>query len=264
MDLEDFVKLHVPALEADEVRFNLQIAAITAAALETPPGFRHWTLGAAGHCAAQWPGLAIVLGDLDRDECGALARAAHGLDYPGVVGADDTSHWFVEHATALGARFDDVIPQRIHVLAGPPRYPDIPGAARAATVDDLPLVLAWMEGFRRDAVPHDPLPPRATVEKAIANGRFLFWTIDQTPVSVAAIARRLRHTGAISQVYTPPHLRGRGYAGGATAAAVDRLLQEGRTSACLYTDLRNPFSNRCYARIGFVPHCDSRHYVRSG
>ena len=52
----------------------------------------------------------------------------------GVVGADDTPYWFVEHATALGARFEDPIPQRIHVLTGAPRYPGVPGSPRAATV----------------------------------------------------------------------------------------------------------------------------------
>jgi predicted GNAT family acetyltransferase len=100
------------------------------------------------------------------------------------------------------------------------------------------------------------------VEKAAASGRFVFWTIEDRPVSVAAISRRLRHTGAIAPVYTPPEQRGRGYAGSVTAAVVDRVFAEGKTAACLYTDLRNPMSNRCYAKIGFRPHCDSWHYPR--
>ena len=79
---------------------------------------------------------------------------------------------------------------------------------------------------------------------------------------MAAIARRVRHTGAIGSVYTPPEQRGRGYAGSVTAAVVDRLFAEGKRATCLYTDLRNPLSNRCYAKIGFRPHCDSWYYVR--
>ena len=69
-------------------------------------------------------------------------------------------------------------------------------------------------------------------------------------------------SGGIAPVYTPPEERGRGYAGSATAAAAEMLLDEGRTVVSLYTDLRNPASNRCYQRIGFVPHCKSWHYVR--
>jgi predicted GNAT family acetyltransferase len=52
-------------------------------------------------------------------------------------------------------------------------------------------------------------------------------------------------------------LRGRGYAGAVTAAVVDSIFAEGRTAACLYVDLRNPYSTRCYAKIGFQPVCRS-------
>ena len=33
-----------------------------------------------------------------------------------------------------------------------------------------------------------------------------------------------------------------------------------RPTVTLYTDVRNPASNRCYAGIGFLPYCDSWHY----
>ncbi len=74
--------------------------------------------------------------------------------------------------------------------------------------------------------------------------------------------RRTRHAGAIAGVYTPPNLRGRGYAGSVTAAVVDAIFAEGRSTACLYVDLRNPYSSRCYAKIGFTPVCRSWYYPR--
>ena len=262
MDLAEFAEMHVPALEADEVRFNLQIAAIASALTDRPAGFRHWALGAPGHCAVQWPGRAIVLGNLDQAECQELAKSTMQIAYPGVVGSDQTSRWFVHEATAMGALFEDPIPQRIHALASAPRYPGVAGSARPVHAADAPLLLEWLVAFHQQAVPHDPSPEPANVEKAAASGRFLFWTVDEQPVSVAAIARRLQHTGAISAVYTPPEQRGRGYAGSVTAAVADRLFAEGKTAVCLYTDLRNPMSNRCYAKIGFSAHCDFWHYVR--
>jgi predicted GNAT family acetyltransferase len=67
----------------------------------------------------------------------------------------------------------------------------------------------------------------------------------------------LSNSAAIAGVYTPPELRGRGYAGSATAAVVELIYAKGRKSACLYTDLRNPASNRCYEKIGFKPYCES-------
>ena len=34
---------------------------------------------------------------------------------------------------------------------------------------------------------------------------------------------------------------------------VGRIFAEGKTAVCLYTDLRNPASNRCCTKLGFVP-----------
>ena len=71
------------------------------------------------------------------------------------------------------------------------------------------------------------------------------------------IVRRTRRGAAIAGVYTPPALRNRGYAAAVTAATVDSVFAEGKTLACLYSNLRNPASNRCYAKIGFKPVCRS-------
>jgi len=164
MDLREFANAHIPALEIDEIRFNLQIAAIASAVKEKPEGFRHWTLGA-GHCAFQWPGRAIVLGNLDLAECREFAHGMAQIDYPGVVGADQTPRWFVEHATAMGAEFEDPIPQRIHVLAAPPRYPGVRGSPRIVGAADAPLLLEWLMAFQQEAVPHDPPPEQQTAER---------------------------------------------------------------------------------------------------
>jgi RimJ/RimL family protein N-acetyltransferase len=125
------------------------------------------------------------------------------------------------------------------------------------------LYADWTIAFLREAVPHDPVPGREWIKQAAVEGHALFWIVDAEPVATATIARRTSHTAAISRVYTPLRLRGRGYAGSVTAALVDRIFAEGRTAACLYTDLRNPISNRCYANIGFKPVCDSWHVPRT-
>jgi RimJ/RimL family protein N-acetyltransferase len=260
MKLEEFARIHLPALEADEVRFNVPIAVLTAAAKNPPAGFAFWSLGAPGHCAIRSPGRPILLGNLNRAECHRLAEDTIGDDC-GAIGADDRPHWFAERASALGAKFDPPIPQRINVLESPPRHPNVPGSMREVTVEDAPLLLEWLTGFHQEAVPHDPAPEAHHVEKAAGSGRYLFWTVDGQPVSVAGIARGLRHTGCVAPVYTPPEQRNRSYAGAATAAVVERLFAEGKTATCLFTDLRNPMSNRCYAKIGFKPYCDAWLYL---
>jgi RimJ/RimL family protein N-acetyltransferase len=256
-----FVAYHLPALVQDEVRHNLVVAILNWLARGQAPNLRCWTLGAPGACAVQTPGWPIVLGELDRDQCQALAEATAALDYASVVGPDQTAPWFAAHAAGSGLAFAEPVPQRIHALREKPVYPDAPGCARVANAESADLYADWAIAFLREAVPHDPEPSREWIRQTAA-GNALVWIVDGEPVSTATIARRTPQAAAISRVYTPPHLRGRGYAGSVTAALVDRIFAEGRTAACLYTDLRNPFSNRCYARIGFRPVCDSWHFPR--
>jgi RimJ/RimL family protein N-acetyltransferase len=181
-------------------------------------------------------------------------------DFPGVVGCDETARWFVEHATALGLAFREPMPQQIHALSEPPRYPGAAGHARRPSATETPLFVDWMIAFHQQAVP--PAPSREELEQLAGEAFQLLWVVDGEPVSTAGIVRRTRAAAAISRVYTPPSCRGRGYAGSVTAAVVERIFAEGRSAACLYTDLRNPSSNRCYARVGFKPVCSSWHFAR--
>src|SRR5262245_6698957 len=135
--------------------------------------------------------------------------------------------------------------------------------ARAVGAEDAARFADWMTAFTREAVPHDRLPEGERLAHAAREGQHLFWVVDGEPVSMAGIVRRTRHTAAIAPVYTPPHLRRRGYAGSVTAAVAELAFAQGKRTACLYTDLRNRFSNRCYAKIGFEPVCDSLHYPRA-
>jgi predicted GNAT family acetyltransferase len=258
-----FVARHQPALERNEVRHNVLLAIFGRLASGEHPDARCWTLGEPGACAAQTPPFAIVLGELNEAQCHTLAEQTNKLDFPGVVGPGQTARWFADRAAALGIAFGEPVPEQIHALSAPPRYPGAPGYARTSEAGDAALLFDWTAAFLREAVPHDPGPERDRIAQAAAAGHTSFWIVDGAPVSMAAIARRLRNTAAISRVYTPPHLRGRGYAGSVTAAVVERIFVEGRATACLYTDLRNPSSNRAYAKIGFKPVCESWHCPRA-
>ena len=258
--LEEFASFHQPALEADEARHNL----ILGLAGDASRGkFRLWTLGRPGACAVQYPARNLVLGALSEAECHQLADETSGEKFPGVVGCDETAVWFVDRARKRGLEFLPPVPQHIQVLDHPPRYPGAPGHARPVSAADAGLFVGWAWAFSEEATPDDPKPARDHLEQGIAEGRYSFWVVDGQAVSMAGIARRTRHAAAISLVYTPPSLRGRGYAGSVTAAVAERILGEGKRSACLYTDQRNPASNRCYAKIGFLPICSAYHYVRT-
>ena len=223
-----------------------------------------WSLGSPGQCAIMSPGRPILLAELDEAQCGSLAEQTASLDYPGVVGPGGTAQWFAERAMELGVTFLEPNPRQIHVLRDKPKYPGAPGHARLIGPADVEQFADWTIAFLHEAVPHNPIPSREHLVQTAAEGQHQFWIVDGEPVSMAGIARRTRHAAAIAGVYTPPGLRGRGYAGSVTAAVVERIFAEGKTAACLYSDLRNPFSNRCYAKIGFKPACRSWHYPRAG
>jgi hypothetical protein len=126
----------------------------------------------------QTPGYPIVLGELTRAQCCALADQTRDLDYPGVVGPDRTAQWFAGAAIALGLAFLEPIPQQIQVLRDKPNYPGAPGHAWVIGPADVVLFADWTIAFMREAVPHDPVPGRERLAQAATEGRHLFWIVD--------------------------------------------------------------------------------------
>jgi RimJ/RimL family protein N-acetyltransferase len=262
MGPKEFRAYHESPLARDEVKHGLILNILAQPRDGRPGDFLHWTLGRPSQCAVKMGEHSIVLGALKEAQCRQLAEVASQVDYPGVIGADLTAQWFADRAVELGLQFLDPEPQQIHSLTDRPHYPGAAGFARPVKAEDSAIFIDWMTAFRREAVPHDPPPAVVELERMAGRGDYLFWIDNGQPVSMAGIVRRLKTSAAITGVYTPPELRGRGYAGSVTAATVERIYAEGRTIACLYTDLRNPFSNRCYAKIGFRPLCTSLHFHR--
>ncbi len=259
MTLTEFIGLHTPALEADEVRHNLILGILARA---QPDGFRFWTLGAPGECALQSIGYPIVLGAPSQEQCESLAEQTRHMAYPGVVGPDETAIWFSQRAEALEVSFAEKIPQAIKALRTIPAIPDVPGFARRAGPEDFNAFRSWMLAFGAEAVPHDPAPSEDAIRNMLAQGRHWLWIAGDKAVSMAAIARRTKSAASINSVYTPPEYRNKGFAAAATAAVAQEIFAEGRKAACLYTDLRNPASNRCYAKLGFETVCTSWQVAR--
>jgi RimJ/RimL family protein N-acetyltransferase len=264
MQPSDFAALHEAALEADEIRHSLLLTII--ARLRTHPHqgkIKAWTVGRPGACAAQTAGYPIVLGDLSKAECQAFAETMSEADFPGVVGTGDTALWFAERAGQLGVEFSEKIPQEIQALWMPRQVPSAPGFPRQASPKDFRLFRAWIHAFIDEAIPSDPVPSDDALMTDLRSRRHWLWTLEDKPVSMAAITRRTRNAAFINSVYTPPEHRNKGFAAAITAIVSREIFDEGRRAACLYTDLRNPASNRCYAKLGFVTVCKSWLVIRS-
>ena len=80
-------------------------------------------------------------------------------------------------------------------------------------------------------------------------------------MSMAARARPMTHGVVVNAVYTPPEMRGRGYASACVGHLSQHLLDSGYQFCCLFTDLSNPTSNNIYQRLGYHPVCDYDEYV---
>jgi predicted GNAT family acetyltransferase len=134
--------------------------------------------------------------------------------------------------------------------------------ARPARAGDRELLLEWYRAFGVEAL-HEDEPDEnriATIVDRRLRGvgpRIVLWD-DGGPVSLAGVGGDTPNGTRIGPVYTPPELRGRGYASALVAAVSAEELAAGRRFCFLYTDLANPTSNRIYAAIGFEPACDSR------
>jgi uncharacterized protein len=168
----------------------------------------------------------------------------------------------VKLCEGLGIAFEGHQALAIQALDRPPRFPGSPGCARQVGAGDKVVFNGFMGAFLRETAPHDPVPSAERIARDAQSGRYLFWTVDDVPVSMAGKVRETAILAAISGVYTPPECRGRGYAGSVTAALCERLFAEGKRVVSLFADLANPYSNRCYTKIGFKRVCTSHHCFR--
>jgi predicted GNAT family acetyltransferase len=103
---------------------------------------------------------------------------------------------------------------------------------------------------------------------ASSSAGIVFWEDEGKPVSLAGWGGKTPNGIRVGPVYTPPELRGRGYATALTAEVSQRLLDgrlfDGRRRFCfLYTDLANPTSNAIYERIGYRRAAESAEIVFS-
>jgi GNAT superfamily N-acetyltransferase len=145
---------------------------------------------------------------------------------------------------------------RLFRLAGltPPAPP--PGRARTATASDRALLIEWADAFAREVGDIGAPGREAAVDDRLAFGGFLLWESAGQPVSLAGVSRAVAGTVRVGPVYTPPELRGAGYAGALTAAVSRAALEAGAAEVVLFTDLDNPTSNALYQRIGYRPVSD--------
>jgi predicted GNAT family acetyltransferase len=143
------------------------------------------------------------------------------------------------------------------VIAPPAR----PGYFRVADERDAPILAGWMRAFLDETLHGENADAAgAMTQRRISDGELFVWDVDGQPVSMAGSTRPLVKGVTVNMVYTPPALRGKGYASVCVAALSQHLLNEGWAFCTLFTDLDNPTSNSIYQKMGYQPICDFTQY----
>ncbi len=199
------------------------------------------------------------------EEADSLAAhlAAAGHHVPGVAAARETAEAFVRawhHRTGAGSVLHQR--QRLYRLGMLTALrPAPPGRARIAGPPDRDRLMRWHDEFVEAVGGAATGEAASWADSRIAYGGITFWeSEDGTPLSMAGVTPAVAGQVRVAPVYTPAHLRGRGYAGAVTAEVSRAALTTGVREMLLFTDLANPTSNGLYQRIGYRPVADFAAY----
>jgi uncharacterized protein len=272
-DAATFLAEAEPLLLGDEARHNL-ILGIAGTIRDLPdvyPLRSLWLVRKDGRpvaAAIRTPPYNLILARPESPL--ALEALAGGIaeELPGVNGCEPEVNGFAEvWARMTGARPRTNMRQGVYALEHVEPLSDVPGSARVATADDRELALRWWIAFGEEVL-HEGAPGTENAESMVDHrlafpGRgFLLWEDGGDVVSLAGWGGATPNGIRVGPVYTPPELRGHGYATAVTAdlsqGLLDgRLYEGGRRFCFLYTDLANPTSNAIYERIGYVRAAES-------
>ncbi|MDT9689511.1 GNAT family N-acetyltransferase [Streptomyces sp. P9(2023)] len=207
------------------------------------------------------PPRRLVLTPLTPDEADALAAhlANSGHLLPGVSADHDTATSFAEAwqrhmgMTPLLHERQRLYRLGVLTLPGPPPA----GWGRVAGEQDREQLMCWHQEFV-DAIGGVASSDSSSwADTRIASGRVMLWqTPDGTLVSMAGATPMVAGQIRVAPVYTPAHLRGRGYAGAVVVEVSRAALAAGAAEVVLFADLANPTSNGLYQRIGYRPVSD--------
>ncbi|MFI8243636.1 GNAT family N-acetyltransferase [Streptomyces sp. NPDC085866] len=200
----------------------------------------------------------LTLTPLSPEQADTLAAhlADLGHSFSGVTADHDTAAAFAEawHRRTGTAPVRDWRGRlyRLGTLTPPEPRPD--GRGRVLGAQDHEQLVQWCNEFAADVGEAPTLDTESFARSRFADKHFTFWeTPDGTPVSMAGSTSMVGGMIRVDPVYTPAHLRGRGYAGAVTVEVTRAALTAGATDVVLFTNPDNATSNALYQRIGYVP-----------
>jgi RimJ/RimL family protein N-acetyltransferase len=145
----------------------------------------------------------------------------------------------------------------LEALVVPPALASGAVRCRPARPDDLELLVEWRVGFNVESNGQPQGPPlrassREEIERGLAERATWVLEVGGEPVACQQFNAMLPDVVQVGGVWTPPALRGRGYARAVVAGALLAARGEGARRGVLFTGEENIAAQRAYAALGFT------------
>lgn len=177
----------------------------------------------------------------------------HRINLPGVIGERYLAKQFAEEwckktGQDWAVQFYDIAHQLDQVNS----IALSQGFMRLAALEEIDILVDWGYDFGRMEGETSKEVVRTNILRRINDQHLYVWD-DNGPVSMASLARPTRNGTTINYVYTPQAYRKKGYASSCVAALSKEILASGKQFCALFTDEKNPTSNKIYKEIGYKP-----------
>jgi predicted GNAT family acetyltransferase len=207
----------------------------------------------AAHC---WNGVLLVQAPVHLPELTRAAIDASGRRLTGIIGPVEQVRAARDALGVLDPRVDDVedlYTLHLSELRVPEQLARL--SFRRPRNSELPLLFAWREQYLLEtklAAEGPRLHEEAREGIELLHSQNAHWILldGRSPVAYTAFNARLPDIVQVGGVWTPPDLRGRGYARCAVAASLLQARAEGVRRALLFTGSAS--GARAYQALGFA------------
>lgn len=206
-------------------------------------------------------GMVVLQAPLRAGELGADLLRRSGRRLAGFYGPAQQVRQALDEMGLAGVRLlkdtvEDLFALALDDLRVAPVLAQRQARCRVAHAGDAALLVAWRRAFRRAAlndVDGEQLDAasRADIEALLAAGS-LFMLEGEGPLACCSFNARLPDIVQVGNVWTPPALRGNGYAQAVVGGALALAAKQGVGTAVLSTGRHNAPAQAAYRALGFT------------
>lgn len=263
-NVDEFLKLSREFIYKREAEYSLMIGLCEAKQKAQPANdaYKYITISQAGvlQAFAVLTDINLILTHVSGPLSYRLAEFCnqHKMNVTGVVGPAHSCEAFARFYNRLsGTKSLLGMGQKIYKLeqVNAEVLQNAKGKLVQAQPEHLDLTTKWFDAFIKEAIPHQPTEIEAVrkdLQNRISKGLVYLWQNSEGQMTSMNFITRPTETGiSVGGVYTPPDLRGQGYASLVVANSSQKMLDSGKKFCVLYTDTNNPTSNSIYQKIGY-------------